>query len=143
MAYMGAIDYLALKFGSIDWEVVRSPWSGLGSTGGGGREIGAQVRRVKALPEGDRGGKLFFDVIGAALGSEAEKESRLECVVLGVEQQTTSTWWPVTERLHYLLLVKPVGELRGSGGERVYERIGAGYLPGWTLEEKGEWIVIR
>lgn len=45
---------------------------------------------------------------------------------------TTFCWW------------RPGGGgLRGSGKEVVYEDIGAGYLPGWALAEKGKWIVIR
>jgi hypothetical protein len=139
MAYLGSIDYLAPKFGSIDWEALRSPWSA--GADARGAEIGAAVRTVRALPRDGRGGRLFFDVDAV---DAAGTEPKLECVVLGVEQQAASDWWAVSERLHYLLLVAPLaGELRGSGGEVVYERIGAGYLPGWALAEKGEWILIR
>lgn len=77
MAYVGSIDYLAPKFGSINWEALQLPWS----ADARGAEIGAAVRKIRALLRDGRGGHLFFDVAVEAAGTE----SKFECVVLGVE----------------------------------------------------------
>ncbi len=163
MAYMGEIDYLALKFGSIDWEDLRSPWSSSSSSSSSqpppaattrsdgalatlGAELSATVRTVIATPRSDGSAsrrRLYFDVLEGSAPAAWRAGEGLECVVLGVEQLDADNMWPLTERLHYVLLVAPTAGLGERDGGKVYKRVGAGCLPGNALSEKGEWIVIR
>jgi hypothetical protein len=121
MAYMGEIDYLVLEFGKVDWQGLRSPWSpgrssDVSSEKGHASLIG-EVRTIKVDDEHNE--HLYFDSL------EVIDTSAVQCVVLGIEKGSQ----PLSSKTHYFILVAPKVSL-GGDGSKIYERIGAGYLPG-------------
>jgi hypothetical protein len=137
MAYMGEIDYLKLDFGKVEWEYLRSPWSGgvgdslLTTSRGGNIALTGEAQDITFDAAVQHTGKVYFDSPG---GSE---RSPLKCVVMGIEQGSQVR----DSRIHYFILVGPA-QSRKHDGTRVYERIGAGYLPGRCISPEGSPIKI-
>ncbi|SPQ24631.1 1c852c8e-3c27-4064-b4f6-a4ad5c015261 [Thermothielavioides terrestris] len=133
MAYTGAIDYISPEFGSVEWEEMQSPWSGrhsplLSEGQGGNIALVAKARQYdpfKAKPEDT---KLVFDSPGLS------EQGETLCVVLG--QQTDSM------RRTYLILVRSTAG-RDRNGSKIYERVGAGYLPGNCIGEERGMVTIH
>lgn len=131
MGYQGAIEYLDMKFGRIDWEKgdICSPWpssaKGTWSYGGDAHGRGLelkviardfQVRHVDAIE-----GIVFDDPRTRELGSE------LKCVVLGRLKTPAESYG---ERPHYVLVVAAEDARPGQ----VYRRVGVGSLPGHLID---------
>ncbi|KAF4633372.1 hypothetical protein G7Y89_g4749 [Cudoniella acicularis] len=131
MACLSEIDYLKLGFGNIDWMEIQSPWSGK-DDGVGNIALSGKVRAITVDAAGEKIGELYFDMPGE-LG-----RSSLQCVVLGVEQGHR----PQSTKFHYFILVNPM-DMRRSDGSEVYERVGAGYLPGRCIPSEGYRSKIR
>lgn len=126
MAYTGGIDYLQPDFGNYEWEDLQSPWSTNSPNSISSTDVSiANMALVAAAREFDSGaavlseGELIFDT---PHGSSIPKPL---CVVLGKAKGSPS---PETRR-HYILIVAVAGQ-KGRAGETIYERVGAGYLPG-------------
>ncbi|KAI3336766.1 hypothetical protein HD806DRAFT_517809 [Xylariaceae sp. AK1471] len=138
MAYTGEIDFLKLEFGKIDWMNIQSPWSSSkGATmpldeSGSRLALTGQARIVIDYMQEEKPGKLYYDI------PQEEGNDRVRCVVLGVEAGRQA----VGSRLHYFILVRPARS-RPSGPNQVYERVGAGYLPGRYIAKDGERIQIH
>ncbi|KAB5566321.1 hypothetical protein GE09DRAFT_1272843, partial [Coniochaeta sp. 2T2.1] len=130
MAYMGAIEYISPPFNGVAWEKLVSPWSG-GVDGArtegaeGGIAIVGEARSYdpfKGLDptvEEQERGFLVFDEPG-----HSEQRTTL-CVVLGTEKAV-----PRQEARCYLILVRLVVAAKDRQGASIYERVGAGWLPG-------------
>lgn len=131
MAYMGEIDFLELEFGKIEWMEIRSPWSNVMNSktelsikkeSDGCPTIWGTVREIIGDAEKDSAGQLYYD-----LHSGPQVNNKIECVVLGIEKKKSTTM----ARLHYFILVEPVGDARHpTQGNNRYQRVGAGYMPG-------------
>ncbi|OIW24578.1 HET-domain-containing protein, partial [Coniochaeta ligniaria NRRL 30616] len=129
MAYTGAIKYVSPHppFGRVRWEALRSPWSG----GTGGVKTETRAGDVALVGEGreydplrgydgdqeDVDRELVFDVPGQS------EQLKALCVVLGIQ-----TGVPRNDGRCYVLLVKAAAESKDRKGEKIYERVGAGYL---------------
>ncbi|KAB5582972.1 hypothetical protein GE09DRAFT_1167128 [Coniochaeta sp. 2T2.1] len=134
MAYMGAIEYISPPFNGVAWEKLVSPWSG-GVDGvrtegaDGGIVIVGEARSYdpfKGLdPKGEdqERGFLVFDEPG-----HSEQRTAL-CVVLGIGKAV-----PRQEARCYLMLVRVVVGAKDRQGGSIYERVGAGWLPGRCIE---------
>jgi hypothetical protein len=132
MAYIGEIDYLALEFGKVDWKALRSPWSlGRGDDVSSKKANTALIGEVRAIKIDEKNEHLYFDSL------EAMDTSAVQCVVLGIEQGPQ----PLSTKIHYFILVAPKVSL--SGGSKIYERIGAGYLPGRYISTAGQKMTIH
>lgn len=147
MAYTGKIDFLPLRFGAIEWMEIRSSWSksarglptaapadGVGSgVGGNGVALWGRVRDITGTTDAGEEGKLFYDIPGEGAGNGRD---RMQCVVLGVERSQLA----LASRRHYFILVRPDSSKNSAqlGASKVYERIGAGYLPGRYISAGGQ-----
>jgi hypothetical protein len=139
MAYTGGIDYLQPDFGNFDWEDLQSPWSPKAPTNISSTDPHAtNMVLVAAAREFDLGaavqgeGELVFDTPGGSA------QPKTLCVVLGRAKGSPS---PETQR-HYVLVIIATGT-RGSEGERLYERVGTGYLPGKCISPSGSSVSIH
>ncbi|OBT63537.1 hypothetical protein VE03_07019 [Pseudogymnoascus sp. 23342-1-I1] len=140
MAYTGGIDYFEMAFGGVEWESLGSPWSrrttNVSRAGSGSAKssiaLTAEARAYdpNAALEGE--GELILDSPG---GSE---QRMTLCVVLGIQKGAV----PVEEKLHYLLLVVATSN-HDSDGNELYERVGAGYLPGRCIARRGSTVSIH
>lgn len=138
MAYTGGIDYLKLDFGGFEWEDIRSPWSRSADNvprteiRGGNIALTVMAREYdpNAAVQGE--GLLILDTPG---GSEQPKTM---CVVLGIQKGTR----PREDKIHYLLIVTPTTAL-DRDGSKLYERVGAGYLPGRCIALSGSMVNIH
>lgn len=127
MAYTGGIDYLQPDFGNYEWEEdLQSPWSTNAPSNISNTDISiANMALVAPAREYDLGaavlseGELIFDT------PNRSSMPKTLCVVLGKAKGSPS---PETRR-HYILIVAVAGH-KGCAGETIYERVGAGYLPG-------------
>lgn len=135
MAYEGAISFLDLPFGDIDWTAnvdLRSPYSqSTSSRASRGRMSSSRdghrtELRVVARP---------FDMIAAPYASKSSNivwddptatHDRLRCVVIGRLASENGT----PSQKHWVLIVR---ELRAG----LYERVGAGSLPRHEISQGG------
>jgi hypothetical protein len=130
MAYTGAIDYVSPPFNGVAWEKLQSPWSqgppngvrtdpktGMMALVGEAREYDPLKGYAATLGSPDNY-LLVFDTPG-----QSEQSPSL-CVVLGVQKYV-----PRPEARCYILLIR--GATSGMDGkeEKIYERVGAGFLP--------------
>lgn len=131
MAYEGAISFLNLPFGEIDWTVnveFRSPYSTYGSSHGSrGRmsssrsEHCAELRVVArpfsmtaSSPDGDSSDIVWDD----PTVPNTVPHDQLRCVIIGKLASESSK---LSQR-HWVLVIREISTGR-------YERVGAGFLP--------------
>jgi hypothetical protein len=125
MAYTGGIDYLEPEFGSYEWEDLVSPWSANKPLNVSTDPNNANIALVTTAREYDLGvavpgeGELIFDTPGGS------SQPKTLCVLLGKARGSPD---PETQR-HYILIVAATAE-QDRSGSKLYERVGAGYLPG-------------
>jgi hypothetical protein len=137
MAYMGEVDFLQPPFGNINWTAIRSPWLSSKSRVAplddrrGSLTLSGKVRDITVGREDETSGKLYYDT-----PSESQKK-KTQCVVLGVEKGNQA----IGSLLHYFILVQPARS-RLLGETNVYERVGAGYLPGRCISTDGQKVHI-
>jgi len=139
MAYTGRIDYLKLDFAMFDWADIESPWSSKAETAqtdpaAAKIALKAEAQNYEYAPEPfnphvpvQKEGQIIFD------NPNHSNPDNTQCVVLGIHKGEK----PVEERMHYLIVVKATND-QTSDGTRIYERVGAGYLPGRRV--KGERV---
>ncbi|CAN9349867.1 unnamed protein product [Alternaria alternata] len=140
MAYTGGIDYLQPDFGSFEWEELQSPWSSnapknVSSTDFHAANItlNATAREydyLKAMVQGE--GELILDVPNSSFVPQTL------CVVLGKAKGCTS---PETQR-HYVLIITATKH-SDRNGDKVYERVGTGFLPGKCISTSGFKVKIQ
>lgn len=129
--YQGAIEYLDIPFGRIDWEKgdicspwpsgARGTWSYGGDVHGRGLELRVIARDFKVCHVDAIKGIVFDDPRTWELGSE------LKCVVLGSLKAPAESY---LTRPHYVLVVAAEGIRPGQ----VYGRVGVGSLPGHLID---------
>ncbi|KAK4205416.1 hypothetical protein QBC40DRAFT_336097 [Triangularia verruculosa] len=130
MAYEGGIGYITVPFGEVDWEDLTSPWSGSvqktsprsGERGAVGQAvITADAFDYDTIKVGNEEWRVEMDIPGGS------QQQETKCVVLG-----RSNSMGLGERRCYPIFVRQVsvsGLKQMGNAERVYERVGAGYLP--------------
>jgi hypothetical protein len=140
MAYTGGIDYLQPDFGYFEWEDLQSPWTSNSPANVSSTDfhianiaLNATAREydyLKAMVQGED--ELILDTPN---GSTVPQTL---CVVLGKAKGSTS---PETQR-HYILIIAATAQ-RDPNGDKVYERIGTGYLPGKCISRSGFKVKIH
>ncbi|KAI0414895.1 heterokaryon incompatibility protein-domain-containing protein [Xylaria grammica] len=144
MAYEGAITFMDLPFGEIDWEdkEVRSPWSppipvstlslrphhssnATWYTTNTREKIDLTVVARDFSASADN--HIVYD------GGERPTDQTVKCVIVGRRKMKAGV---DARRIHYVLVI---AQKRGAGRDAGYKRIGVGALPGSsiTLEEAG------
>jgi len=129
MAYTGGIDYISPPFNGVEWEALQSPWSGYEKGDGDDEQedVGANIALVAEAREyeplrGSPGESLLaFDRPERPVAWETL------CIVLGRQKGVA-----LNDQRHYLLLIKAAGLDRN--GKQLFERVGAGYLPGRCIK---------
>lgn len=135
MAYKGSIQYLKLQFDGFEWLDVESPWSSsaLQAARTEGHTPGLALR-AKAqnydfnptvyVPGANMQseGLLYFDNPGGT------SQPKTACVVLGIEKEGQS----LAEKQHYVIIIAERTQDRSAN--KVYERVGAGYLVGKHID---------
>lgn len=120
MSVSGGIDYLALTWRQYDWQVIQPPWSP------------SPVRAPNAF----HGKAQVFDITAARVNEDSVMfDNTLDsevleymALVLGIEKGPKE----IKDKRHYILVVRPkVKPL--ADGTVLYERVGAGYIPGRCL----------
>ncbi|KAF7531407.1 hypothetical protein G7054_g8943 [Neopestalotiopsis clavispora] len=132
MAHAGGIDYISPKFGGMTWKPLRSPWS----SNLKGRDnsfptgvVNNDTALVGEASDYDAGrarqgeGEIIFDIPPG----EGLQPLPTKCVVLGIERGLPEP--KLEHRLHYVLVIRAT-KSSGLTGMPVYERVGAGWLPG-------------
>jgi hypothetical protein len=133
MGYEGAIDYLDLPLGGVEWELpddeILGPWAegGMESwhTGDGKRVVAlsATARGFKMGGDNEDDFGLFYDM---AEPSKME-EKAIKCVIAGKRRMKAG--FPTDETTHYVLLIAPK-KTDSPREEKIYERVGVGYMAG-------------
>lgn len=88
-------------------------------------EIDAVARKFVGGQKVDAGVKIVYDVTGMTGGFL----SSVLCVVIGRPKGNSL----MESRIHYVLLVAPRGAM-GVKGTKIYERVGAGNMPGRLID---------
>lgn len=137
MAYTGGIDYLAPQFDKTDWETrdIQPPWStaGAGALSPDGTKLMLAVTARSFTIEGSpppTQSKLLYD----ADRQGCEDRQSVRCVVVARSKQSEAD----AERRHYVLFIQQVNRT-SSDGRPIFERVGAGFMPGKfiTRDEPG------
>ncbi|KAH6638651.1 hypothetical protein BKA67DRAFT_665597 [Truncatella angustata] len=122
MAYDGGIDYISTPFGGVDWEEMDSPWfSSMSGTDG---EIHTDI-----------------DGVNVALIAEAREYSAHNGEGEIVFDSPGGSNCPPM-KMHYILVVTATKRLDRKGNH-IYERVGAGRLPGSYIRSERETVKIR
>jgi hypothetical protein len=138
MAYTGGIDYLEPEFNSYECEDLVSPWSSTKPLHVNTDPQTSNVALVATAREYDLGvavpgeGELIFDTPGGSL------HPMTLCVVLGKASGSPNS---ETQR-HYILVVAATAK-QDRGGNKLYDRVGAGYLPGKCISPSDCSITIH
>jgi hypothetical protein len=137
MGYEGAIDYLDLPLGGMEWELpddeILGPWAEGGTEswhtgdGKGVVTLSATARRFKMVGDDEEDFELFYDM---AEPSEMG-EKTLKCVVAGKRRMKAG--FPTDETTHYVLLIA-LKKTDLPRSERIYERVGVGYMAGKFID---------
>jgi hypothetical protein len=131
MAYRGGIDYLDPPFEKTDWEKtdIHAPWTrSSGEISGAvetthraaGMELTATVRDYNVAGSRPDEAKIVYD-----MERDRSDGSRAQCVVVAKSKDGKTD----KEKRHYVLIVVPT-KLTGPRGEKIYKRVGAGYMLG-------------
>jgi hypothetical protein len=128
MAYKGGIDYLDPPFQKVEWEKndIHPPW-----TRGGNKDsetthddvdidLVATARDFNVAGSRAEDAKIVYDTERTASDGE-----RVQCVIVGKFKEGRSD----QDKRHYVLIITPT-KSTGAGGEKIYERVGAGYMLG-------------
>jgi hypothetical protein len=137
MRYEGAIDYLDVPLGEVEWELpddeIRGPWTAGGAVswhtgdGKGVVALSATARSFKMVESGTEDFGLFYDM---RTPSDTE-EKALKCVIAG--KMRMKVGFPTGEATHYVLLIMPK-KMNSPRGEKIYERVGVGYMAGKFID---------
>lgn len=146
MAYRGGIDYLDPPFEKTDWEKadIHPPWTRhSGETAPAaetthheaGVELVATARDFNVAGSRVNEVKIVYDT-----ERDRSDGSRVQCVVVAKSKDGRTD----AEKRHYVLIVAPT-KLTAAGGDKIYKRVGAGYILGKYigLEKPGIPVRIR
>lgn len=133
LAYVGAIAFVQPAFGSVTWE--SSTENGLRLTGTSTKSWLYCTEALSFEAEArDFDTVANIETIESDLVYDVPEEANTritKCVIIGEQKNATD---PGAAR-HYVLIISPK-EPRSTG---VYERIGAGYMPGRFIEGRNAW----
>jgi hypothetical protein len=134
MGYKGAIDYLDLPLGGVEWlpDEILGPWTEGGAESwhpGDGKGIVALSATARRFTMGEKNEEDFGIFYDRAEPIKTE-EKTLKCVVVGKRRMKAGT--PTHETTHYVLLIalKKTDFPRG----KIYERVGVGYIAGKFID---------
>ena len=121
MSVSGGIDYFIMQWRHYDWQMIQPPWTFSSAN----------------IPNAFHGISRVFDLTRVRVNEEDvifdnlldSDILRCEAIVLGIEKGIQA----IEDRKHYVLMVRPNGT-HSPDGEVLYERIGAGYVPGRCLK---------
>ncbi|KAI8941650.1 hypothetical protein NX059_002863 [Plenodomus lindquistii] len=129
MAYQGGIDYAGPPFGLVCWETaeLKAPWTRLGSQAADSAPQHDEIALQAVVRDYSIGGaqsdefELTWD-----RPSTADTNSQIAqcCVVARAKEATTAA------ELRYDVLIVIAKHVSASHGERMYERVGAGWMLG-------------
>ncbi|KAK3346064.1 hypothetical protein B0T25DRAFT_462129, partial [Lasiosphaeria hispida] len=127
MAYNGAIDFLGLPLGGVDWQEdeIHGPWKGgepMEEAVGKGMSAVARPFQEEWVDTGEGDFEILLDA-GESAGTEGWQD--WNCVVVGTKRIPKGMMTPMVERTHYLLLIAATTD--GSG---FCTRIGVGKMAG-------------
>jgi hypothetical protein len=130
MAYTGGIDYLDVSFGGVEWTDLQSPWSRTSHNAAYTVDEKAHIT-LTAKAQGYKISAPTRDEISLVMDTPGGTEQiETMCVVLGRVKGPI----PTEDKRHYILLVRPVSGV-SRDGRSVYQRCGAGYLPGRCIAQ--------
>jgi hypothetical protein len=146
MAYQGGIDYLDLGFDKADWEKddIQPPWTRAGgarpkraetSHNGARMELIARVRDFNVAGSRAQEVKLLYDT-----DRRRSDGARVQCVIIAKSKEDRADRADA-DRRHYVLIVEPTNRI--SGGEKIYERVGAGFMIGKFIERDKPGVQAR
>jgi hypothetical protein len=119
MAYSGAIDYFPLTFYGFEWQPLDASWPGSANAAQDANLI-AQVQTLNISAAKPFEALLVYDIPAEV------NDKEMMAVSIGLEKGETS----LEDRKHYILVVIPK---RLYWKQALYERVGAGYVPGRCL----------
>lgn len=131
MAHAGGIDYFKLGFGHYEWEDLQSPWS----AGRNDSVISTNIALTATAHEYDTSGLAEHEsemILDDPAGFEAQP---VLCAVLAKAKSKEL-------QKHFVLIVVPTAA-QAHTPYPVYERVGAGYLPGKCISPTGMKISIH
>jgi hypothetical protein len=137
MGYKGAIDYLDLPLGGVEWlpDEILGPWAeGGAETWHTGDSKGlviltATARGFKLGEDNDKEFGTFYD-----MAEPVNIDKSMKCVTVGKRKMRSKT--PADETTHYVLLIAPK-KTDSVKGETIYERVGVGYMAGRFIDLAG------
>jgi hypothetical protein len=135
MGYEGAIDYLDLPLGGVDWlpDEILGPWTAGGTETwhtGDGKGTVALSATARGFKMGEGNKENFGTFYDKAKPTETE-EKTLKCVVVGKRKMKLRT--PADVTTHYVLLIAPK-RMDSPRGEKIYQRVGVGYMAGRFID---------
>ena len=89
--------------------------------------MGGEVRDFDDKKTDGRESRIIYD------RSAEEVKAKVKCIVLGIKRGSE----PYEAREHYVLFVTPV-----DAEEKIWQRVGAGYLPGSCIFGLGSSVVV-
>lgn len=141
MAYKGAIQYLEVPFGCVEWEEngIQSPWSGKPTGTWSYSRDRSNLRPTLTVIACSFDTRAAHEIVDAIiLDDPASWEtlvSTMKCVILGKlknEDQESQE-----NDVHYVLLVAPA-DSSGLPGTPAYRRVGVGIIPGSLFSTAGQ-----
>jgi len=135
MAYEGGIDYCDPPFQTADWEMkeIVSPWSERPTAEGvpemENLALSVTVHDFDLRGRGQNDVKLFYDTSQTT----ASNGTRSRCVIVARSKVGRSE----REKTYYVLLVGATGDFTVNG-EKVYKRLGAGFMLGKYVTLDGD-----
>jgi hypothetical protein len=118
----GGIDYFIPDFAGNEWEDVQSPWS-IPTKADRSNMLTANGWQYDTTVDGAMLDPQVCNIIYDVTAEEGKQASR--CIVLGVRKGQEQR----LEKTHYVLIIRATQEGDGEGSV-LYERVGAGYMPG-------------
>jgi hypothetical protein len=116
----GGIDYFNPDFDKFDWQDIDSPWS-QPNAGQGITLLSTLSQEYDASAYEDR---KAVDVVKVVFDEHVNViQYPQRCVVLGIQRGEM----PVDDKRHYILVIKVTSD------PGIYNRIGAGYVPGGCI----------
>lgn len=115
MAFSGAIDYFPLTFGGFAWQDLHASWPS-SDNAASRTSIKAKVQTMDLTKV-----KPFEALIVLDIPTDVDQDQMM-AVALGIEEGETA----IEDRKHYVLVVVS----KHLWGHKLYERVGAGYVPG-------------
>lgn len=138
MAYEGGIDYCDPPLQTADWETkeIVSPWSESPSTESAPQTedlaLTVTVRDFDLRGRGQNEMRLFYDTNQTT----ASDGTRSQCVVVARSKEGRTD----REKMCYVLLVGATGSFT-MRGEKIYKRMGAGFMLGKFITLDGDGVV--